>query len=317
MKHQRLLALTVLFAILLALAGCGSSSGDAGYAKSDYAPGEYYDYEDGYGYYAETMAPVTTAAATAAPSAQREELKQNDSARKLIKTVHMEMETKEFDACLRSIEERISAFGGYVESSDVRGGSSYSRYYTRSANLTARIPADQLDAFTEGVSSLANVTARTENASDVTSSYYDMQSHVKALRSEYDTLLGILEKCTELKDVISVQSRITEVLYQIESYESMLKNYDNLVTYSTVHMSLSEVERETVVVEQTVGTRMTEGLSRTMDDVREGLQDFAVDFVTNLPYIVIWLVLIVVLVLVIRALYRRQRRRSEKKKESK
>ena len=144
-----------------------------------------------------------------------------------------------------------------------------------------------------------------------------MQSHVKALRSEYDTLLGILEKCTELKDVISVQSRITEVLYQIESYESMLKNYDNLVTYSTVHMSLSEVERETVVVEQTVGTRMTEALSRTMDDVREGLQDFAVDFVTNLPYIVIWLVLIVVLVLVIRALYRRQRRRSEKKKESK
>lgn len=236
------------------------------------------------------------------------------SDRKLIKNVNLRMETKEFDSFVAALNARISALGGYIQSSSIDGGSYYSKNYQRYATVTARIPAERLDEFVSGVSDIANITSRSENTNDVTLSYYDMESHVKALRSEYDTLIGILEKCTELKDVISVQSRITDVLYQIESYQSRLNNYDNLVAYSTVTMNISEVERETVVDPETLGERISAGFNKTLADISDNLEDFTVDFVANLPYILIWLVILTAIVLVIRAAWRKHKRKVAEKR---
>ena len=238
-----------------------------------------------------------------------------NTGRKLIKNITMRVETKEFDVFHAELNARIAAYGGYIQSSSVDGGSYYSKNYRRYATVTARIPAEKLDVFISGVSEIANVTSRSESTNDVTLSYYDMESHVKALRSEYDTLIGILEKCTELKDVISVQSRITEVLYQIESYQSKLNNYDNLVEYSTVTMNISEVERETVVDPETVGERISAGFSETMADISEDLEDFAVDFVVNLPYLLIWAVIITCVVVAFRTIVRRIRRSADRHKK--
>ena len=308
-KHILVTVACLLVAVLLA--GCGAkmeandmSMMDAPQASGN-AGGLYGDSKDFV--YTES---TTDNSSHADPSAMQ------NTGRKLIKNVTLRLETKEFDAFTAELNARIAAFGGYIQSSSVDGGSYYSKNYRRYATVTARIPAEQLDAFVSGVSEIANVTSRSENANDVTLSYYDMESHVKALRSEYDTLVGILEKCTELKDVISVQSRITEVLYQIESYQSKLNNYDNLVAFSTVTMNISEVERETVVDPVTVGERISAGFSETVADIRDGFEDFAVDFVVNLPYLLIWAVILTVIVLVLRSGVRRiKRNRSAKKKD--
>ena len=140
---------------------------------------------------------------------------------------------------------------------------------------------------------------------------------MKALQSEYDTLIGILEKCTKLEDVISVQRRITDVLYQIESYKTQLNNYDNLVAYSTVSMSISEVEVVTIVTEQTVGERIKTGISETFREIREDSEDLLVGFTTNLPYLIIWAVVLAVALVAVRALFGRLfKKRTPKKKEA-
>ena len=277
---RKILIWTVLLSVLASLVACSEKNAAEDSMTMTAAPGEMYDsvgggYNYSYSYsdadadyeYAEDEKPMSSASKSAESGTASVP---SDSARKLIKNVNMEMETKEFDAFMASLETRIAAVGGYVQASSVRKSGS-----NRYASVTARIPSDDLDSFTSGVSEIANVVMKNENTEDVTLSYYDMESHIKALRSEYDTLLGILEKCTELTDVISVQSRITEVLYQIESYQSRLNNYDNLVAYSTVTMYISEVERETVVTEQTVGSRIADGFSRTVEDITDDLQDLA------------------------------------------
>jgi len=240
-----------------------------------------------------------------------------DTARKLIKSVSMNLETKEFDAFLSDLYARIESVGGYIQSSNVNGGK-YSRYdyYERNAHVTARIPADRLDSFCDGVAGTANVVSRREETDDVTLQYYDTESHMKALRSEYDTLVGILEKCTKLEDVISVQGRITEVLYQIESYKTTLNNYDNLVSYSTVTMSIAEVQVETIVTEQTVGERIVTGLSESLRNIREDSEDLLVSFLANLPYLLIWGVIILGVVLAVRAGLRHTRKKRNGKKEA-
>jgi len=242
---------------------------------------------------------------------------QADSARKLIKNVSMDLETLEFDAFLEQLYARVASAGGYIQSSSVDGGRYHSKgYYSRYASLTARIPADQLDRFCDGVAGISNVISRRENANDVTLEYYDTESHMKALQTEYETLVGILEKCTKLEDVITVQQRITTVLYQIESYKTTLNNYDNLVSYGTVTMTVQEVKEETVVVEQTVGERIAAGFSGTMRDLKEDSENLLVDFVANLPYLLIWAAVIAAVVIGIRSCIRRARKKRAAKAAS-
>lgn len=309
--------ITVTAALLVSvflLVGCGSSVMNESLSDAMDAPQASFDGKysaglsasDNYVYTESENSAVTSAPSSSAP----------DAGRKLIKNVTLRLETKEFDMFQAELNARIQSFGGYVQSSSVDGGSYYSKNYRRYATVTARIPAEYLDAFVSGVSEIANVTSRSENTNDVTLSYYDMESHVKALRSEYDTLIGILEKCKELKDVISVQSRITDVLYQIESYQSKLNNYDNLVAYSTVTMNISEVERETVVDPETLGERITAGFNNTIAEISEDLEDFAVDFVVNLPYLLIWAAIIVAGVLILRGAFRKIRRKVRRENQS-
>ena len=307
-KMQRyLLALTACALSVFMLVACGANAKmEASFDRLD-APQTSDNGKYSYGIYDTTDSLYAEKTDSVTPGEQQ--MDGLHTGRKLIKNVTMRLETKEFDMFNAELNARITAYGGYIQSSSVDGGSYYSKNYRRYATVTARIPAEKLDAFISGVSEIANVTSRSENTNDVTLSYYDMESHVKALRSEYETLLGILEKCTELKDVISVQSRITEVLYQIESYQSKLNNYDNLVAFSTVTMNISEVERETVVNPETLGERISAGFRETVADISEGLEDFTVDFIVNLPYLLIWAAIIVIAVLVIRNFIRRMKRK--------
>ena len=310
MRSKRRIISAALTALLIVgtLAACGGSASDSNY-KASYSPEMAYETSAAadYGWYDGEPGEYTKSGDTGKPDAAQA------NARKLIKDVSMRIETKEFTDFVASIEGRAASLGGYIEASSVDGNSYYSDYYHRTAEITVRIPADKLDTFTNGIAESANITSRSDTVRDVTASYYDIESHVKALRSEYDTLLKILEKCTEVKDVISVQSQITNVLYQIESYQSTLNHYDDLVSYSTVTMNIREVERERIVTKQTIGGRIASGIRETFADIGENAGDFAVWFVVNLPYLIIWAIILTAAFFVIRKIYRAWKKKHDAK----
>ncbi len=321
MKNSLKSILCVLLASLtLAMTACGNAkmeTYDNGMAAPGYADNMKGDYnysiemeDSALGYVDKDYSATTEAPAE---SITPEGQSVPDSARKLIKNVSMDVETLTFEDFMKELYGRINAAGGYIQSSTENAGGYGSKYaYLRSAYITARIPADRLDFFVSGVEDICNVVSRRENTQDVTLTYYDTESHMRALQSEYDTLVGILEKCTKLEDVISVQRRITDVLYQIESYKTTLNNYDNLVAYSTVTFNISEVKEPTVVKEQTLGERISTGFAATMRDMREWSENFAVGFVANLPYILIWAVVILVAFFLLRRTVRRIRKKRAK-----
>ena len=88
--------------------------------------------------------------------------------RKLIRTVHLSVETTEFDQLIGNINQAVSDAGGYVESSDVSGTSISDSLGRRYAYLTVRVPADKLDHFVTLVGEQGNITNKSENTQDVT-----------------------------------------------------------------------------------------------------------------------------------------------------
>lgn len=227
-----------------------------------------------------------------------------NTTQKLIKTVNMDMETRDFDTLLPAITDKVTELGGYVESSEVNGNT-YRSSNRRYAWLSLRIPADKLDGFVTIVSEMGNVTYKHELVEDITLQYVDVQSHKEALKTEQERLLTLLESAENMEDIITIETRLSEIRYELQSYESRLRTMDNQVTYSTVSVGISEVERITEVEEKTFWQEITYRLSDNLYDIGQGARDLAIWFVSSLPYLAIWAVVILVAVVILKKLVRK------------
>lgn len=301
--------LVVLLSALTLTTACGNAKYD-NYAAATASPmyeatyDSYDSYEayDDYGEYAEES---ITASATADKVIETSE-NATTTNRKLIRNVDINVETKEYDNLMGNISQQIASFGGYVEYMNVDNGSYYSSRSRRYANITARIPAKQLDAFLSQVGEVANITNKTESVRDITLSYVDMESHKNMLIAERDNLLKLLEQAETIEEMITVEDRLTEIRYQIDSMESQLRTYDNQVDYSTVTINVSEVIAYTPVVEEekTTWQRISEGFIESITDIGHGIKEFFIGFIIALPYLVIWAIIIFVIITIIRSLLR-------------
>ena len=214
------------------------------------------------------------------------------SNRKLIRTVDLEIQTKEFDTVLTSVQERVQELGGYVEQSSIDSGSSYYSSYNRYSYLTVRIPSDKLDGFLENVKETANVTNISESTEDITLRYVDAESRKIALETEQSRLLELLEKAETVEDIITIESRLSEVRYQLESYTSQLRTFDNQVDYSTVHINIHEVDRETKVEPKGFWDEVKEEFGDSLYGIGNGIREFGIWFLGSSPYLVIWAIVI-------------------------
>lgn len=238
------------------------------------------------------------------------------SNRKLIRTVNMNIETKEFDVLLDSIQEQVKALDGYIENMNTYNGSGYSGYRgRRSAEMTVRIPAEQLDTFLNAITGISNVVRRSDNVEDITLTYVDLESHKKALETEHDRLLELLERAETLEDIITLESRLSDIRYQMESMEAQLRTYDNKVDYSTVCLDVDEVEVLTPVQEKTTWERIGSGFVDSLKNIGDGLVEFMVLVLINLPYLILLAIVVTVIVLVIRLLIKQGDKKRRKQAE--
>lgn len=235
----------------------------------------------------------------------------NEENRKLIRDGSAEVQTKEFDKFVTELEKTVAALGGYLESSNIQNNS-YSDYSNRYADFTVRVPAEKFDEFFEKVGSIASLTNKTSSIRDITADYIDVESRIKALEAEQKSLLSILERATKISDIIEVQSRLTDVNAQLDAFNSKLRSFDNLVAYSTIILNVEEVERvKEEITKPTFFQEIKIGLSDSFYDIGQGIKNFAINFISNLPYIIIWAIIGVVVFIIIRKIYKKRKAKKQ------
>lgn len=314
-------AVWALALVTLLLGGCGSKAGGSSTAPAAMMMTEEAAYDADGAYLSDDIYSASPAenevvaddvAEDGAATPQVE-----DTSRKLIKNVNLSVETETFEELLATITEKTESFSGYIEESYTYNGSNYYGRGTRNASMTIRIPAQQLDAFLSSVSEVSNVISRNDSVSDVTLQYVDMESHKKALTAEQDRLLELLEQAESVEDIITIESRLSDVRYQIESMESQLRTLQNQVSYSTVYLDIQEVEKLTPVEEQTRGEMIREGFVDSLYGVGNGLLDFGTAVIIDLPYLVVWAAVILLVILIIRLLRKHRKNKKQKKMQEK
>lgn len=238
-------------------------------------------------------------------AANSADIENGRSSRKLIRTFDLDAETTDFDNLVAQLQQETQNLGGYVENSYVNGNSYYTEN-SRYASLTLRIPKDKTDDFLGTVGEMANVTSRSENVEDVTLTYTDLKSHVEALQAEQEQLMKLMEQAKTVEDTMSIQSRLTDVRYELESYMSQLKVYDNQVDYDTVNISIQEVKNETPTGELSIGQKMLNGLENSLRAIAESAKNLCIWFVASIPYFVILFAVIFAVVSIIKKIRKKK-----------
>ena len=274
MKKKNFLSLVMAFVLLLTLTACGGSSAADKFASNEMAQAAPMEPM------ANGMLTTDTAGSTASVALPED--------RKLIRTISMDAETEEIETLLDGLNTKVSELGGYVQSREVYNGSTYSSRRYRHADLTIRIPAEKVDGFVAHVSGVSNVVSSNETIDDVTLTYVDTETRLKALETEQQRLLEMMEQAETMSDLLAIESRLTEVNYQLESVASKLKTLENQVSYATVRLYITEVQEYTPVAEKTVWQRITEGFGDSLEGIWDGAVEIFVWVLANSPYLVLF-----------------------------
>ena len=316
MKKKIVLILTLVLCFCVAAIGCSKSNGSYMRPDAEYPADVAYDFTHNSAEYAAAKPDGDNAPADQGGSNSPDDILVG---RKIIRDAKLTVQALDFDAFMSGITAKLNNLGGYVQTNSV-DKSGYGRLYNlRTAQMVVRVPADRLDEFLSTVDGLGNVTQKYENVNDVTDAYVDIEARLASLRTEYDTLLGLLERADSLENVIVLQDRITDVRYEIESYEARIRSYDSLIAYSTVTMSINEVERETAVEEESFGQEVKRRFNESLEDIGYGFERFAAWFLGDFPSILLFVLIfigipVLIAVIIIKSAKKRKEKKLEKAK---
>ena len=310
-----LLALVLLLGLLCGCGGAKSESEGYALAAADmvaYSTGYSNGYAETESYYGGWNGAKTVAAeAPMEPAAPDLPSLQSGSKFpanvKLIYRASMELESTEFDAAVSGLNELVSKMGGYFEQSELNN---YEARY-RHGYYTVRVPAENFDAFCEGVGGLCQVNSISRSAEDVSEAYYDIESRLTTQKTKLERLQALLEKADEMEDIMELESVISDTVLSIEQLTGSLRKYDSLVNYSTINVSLCEVYKLTEPEAPAIGfgAKLVATLKSGTRNFVDGLGDFIIDLARGWVGWLLFIAVVAVSALLIRRAVRRGRER--------
>ena len=157
--------------------------------------------------------------------------------RKIIRNGELSFEVDSFDSSFMQITRIVIEEGGFVSSTNseklangkVRG------------TVIVRMPPDRLDTLVLKLRALGDLKSQRITAQDVTKVYYDLEGELKAARAMEERLLNIIKSGKgEIKDLLEAEKQLGVYREKIEKLEGEVRYYNNLVSLSTLSITLSE-----------------------------------------------------------------------------
>jgi Domain of unknown function (DUF4349) len=214
------------------------------------------------------------------------------------------------------IEALAKSLGGYVVSMNMYQTSLYDGGTAPEGYISIRIPSDKLEsALSQIKADVVKVRNEDRSSEDITASYVDLQSRLKALESARDQLQTIMDAATKTEDVLNVFNQLQYYNEQIEMVKGQMKYYEEATSTSLINVTL--VAEETIQPLQ-IGPWTPKGAAQ---DAYKALINFLRGFVEFLIWLVVVVLPIIIIIfgpiaLVIWLIVRGVRRRRAKKQIS-
>lgn len=167
---------------------------------------------------------------------------------KLVYHCNLNIETLDYPAAITSIKETISKYGGVIQS-ESESDSGHDWYYadyrktggTMHNYLEVRIPSKDYENFLSELDGIGKIISKSTSVDNISQKYYDTTAQIEALQIQEKNLLAMLEKCETIEDMITVEQRLSEVQYELNTLQTDRRYMDMDVAYSYVNINVSEV----------------------------------------------------------------------------
>jgi hypothetical protein len=165
----------------------------------------------------------------------------------VIKNASLSLAVVDPTASMKAIASMAEGMGGFVVSSNAYKATSSSGVELPAADITVRVPSEQLDSALIQIKALvpdAKTDILNENVSgqDVTKEYTDTESRVNNLKAAEIQLVKIMESATKTEDVMAVFRELTSVREQIEVLQGQLNYYKDAARLSAISINLKAKE---------------------------------------------------------------------------
>ena len=279
-KQVSRLAAFVLAAALLT--GCGAS----GTAASSSATQDM-------------MSSESMAAGGAESALLPEDVSTAENAQKLIYNADLELETTGFDAAQDTLQAAVENTGAWLEYSEMNGSA---EDQDRRLYYTVRVPVDNYRTFLEQAGQSGSVLSLNESAQDVTASYIDVEARIDSLEAQRERLAELAAQAETTADLLEIESQLSDVQYELESYTRQLRALDGQIAYSTVNVTLREVATLTPT-----GITFPERLGDAFSGGWSAFVTFLQGLILTLVYLWPLLLIAAAVVFAVRSLSRRHR----------
>ncbi len=168
---------------------------------------------------------------------------------KIIKTASIQLEVNkgEFEKKFFEIATLAEANNGFVSNSQ---SYSDSEGKLTSGMITIRVEQKNFDAVVNKIKLLGTIKSVSLGGTDVTQEYVDLESRLKNLQAQEQVLLELMKKATRVTDSIEVQRELSNVQGEVEVIKGRMNYLDNMVSFSTIDVSLAEPQ---AITESTEG----------------------------------------------------------------
>ena len=145
-----------------------------------------------------------------------------------------------FDAKSSQVRAIAAELGGYVSS-----GESHVEQYDDGRYavgwVTLRIPSDRFEDAVDRVERLGERVSSSLSSQDVTEEYVDLEGRLNYWEQQEEFYSKLLNEAETIDDLVTIQSRMQEVLLSIEQIEGRLRYLDSKTSFATLTVGLTEV----------------------------------------------------------------------------
>jgi predicted component of type VI protein secretion system len=190
--------------------------------------------------------------------------------RHVIQRASLELESERFDETVAALRQIAPSVDGYIESEMLTA--------TGRPRLTIvlRVPAARFEEVLRHVESLADIRTQNQWADDVTDHFHDMAGNLATRRIEEERILALIDQATDIHELLSLESRLSNVRHAIESYLSQLNHMAGQIAYSTITVTLTCSAEPPVVAGKTLGDRIGGAFGESVDGTIRVLQGIVV-----------------------------------------
>jgi hypothetical protein len=155
-------------------------------------------------------------------------------------SVDLRIDPGSFGTSANQIRAIAADLGGYVASGETHMEQIDDTRYAVGW-YTMRIPTDRFDDAVSRVEQLGEPIAAQLSSQDVSEEYVDLEGRLGYWREQEAFYRRLMAEATEIEDLVTLQTRMQDVLLNIEQIEGRLRYLDSRTAFATLTVGLTEV----------------------------------------------------------------------------